>query len=729
MPVDIFLYSLATGAIDVAPAEGLSETPPLIKVTHSPTLLLFINGEPARQSIEMTRLELIINANWPTIFDPDSETYYLLNKDIWQQATDLAGPWSAARSLPAVLETVSPEGEFVDIRAAYPLKPATGELAAIFSTSTPAELIVIDGAPKLEAIPEADGLQFVSNTQSPLFKSDASYYFLASGRWFISPDLITWQLATDLPAQFSQIPEDHGMAYVRSSVAGTIESKLAILEALLPVEKTVAKDQPIEIDSQFDGEPMFEPVAQAGVTRAVNTPHNIIEYQKVYYLCYEGAWYQADSPLGPWIAAYRVPAAIYDIPASSPSYTVTQVQVAATTPTTVTYSYTQGYSSGVYISYGVPVYGTGWYYPPYYGYHYYPWYVSYGHGNYYNPNTGRYTTRSVWQGPYGGYSYNQFSNPNTGRYGFVETAWDSDEWASYGESYNPRTGIYSETGRYYSDDNQRFSMERDISRDGKSMHTEREVDIDGGWSETVRQTSEGGSSVVTRQRQEDGSITKQGSITAADGRSAEISGVYEDGKSTTTITGSEGREGTIERSRDASGVSREGTFTNDSGETLNSSTERQGRNTKTELSSSKGGEAISRSTGDSRTTVARDSQGDLYASRDGNVYKKGQDGWQEYDRGNDQWQKAGAERSERSSLDRESRNTRSSSNSPESLRTSQGRSSRDSWNSYNRNSSQLQRDARARQSGYNQFHNRRGSSSRQFSRGGGRSMGRGGRRR
>lgn len=722
IPVDIFLYSLATGAVDLPPDEGLSKEPPFIKVVQSPTLLLFINGDPVRQSIENTGLELVINANWPTIFDADSDQYYLLNKDVWQQAADLAGPWSGAKNLPSAVERIASEGDFAEIRAAYPLKQATGILPAVFSINEPAELIVIDGVPVLESIPAADGLQFVSNTHSPLFKLDETYYFLTSGRWFSSTDFTTWQLLTELPQPFSQIPEDHGMAYVRSSVAGTIESKLAVLEALLPAEKTVAKDQVLEVDARFDGDPKFQTVTQGGVSRAVNTPLNIIQYQNVYYLCYKGAWYQADSPIGPWTVAYRVPTAIYDIPASSPVYPVTQVQVATTTPTTVTYNYTQGYSTGVYISYGVAVYGTGWYYPPYYGRYYYPWFMSYGHGNFYNPNTGRYTTRSVWQGPYGGYSYNQFSNPNTGRYGFVETAWDGDEWASYGESYNPRTRVYSETERYYSDDNERFVMEREMSRDGKTMVTDREVDIDGGWSETVRQTSGGASSVVTRHRQEDGSITKQGNIMAADGRTARISGVYEDGKSTTTITGSEGREGTIERSRDTSGVTREGTFSNDTGDTLNTSTDRDGRKTKTQLSSSKGGEAISRSDGNSRVTAARDSEGDLYASRDGNVYKKGDDGWQEYDRGNDQWQKAGSQKTERS--ERASTTARTDLKSREYVSTKQGASTRDSWGSYRSNSSQLQRDARARQSGYSQFHQRRNASSRQYPRGRARSAGR-----
>ena len=62
---------------------------------------------------------------------------------------------------------------------------------------------------------------------------------------------------------------------------------------------------------------------------------------------------------------------------------------------------------------------------------------SYGHGSWYNPNTGGYGSRSVYYGPYGGYSYNQGYNPKTGRCGYVETAWDGDEWASSGGTLQP----------------------------------------------------------------------------------------------------------------------------------------------------------------------------------------------------------------------------------------------------------------------------------------------------
>jgi hypothetical protein len=607
-----------------------------------------------------------------------------------------------AEGLPGEIGNITIRGEFSDLRDAYPLSESSTDAPEVFFTDKPSELIVIDGEPKFEPITETDGLQFVSNTQSPLFVFADSFYFLTSGRWFLSADLTSWDLVHELPDEFSNIPTDHGMAYVRASIQGTLESKLAILEAVLPIEKVVEFKQPLEIDAQFDGPPEFQVVTDAGISRAVNTPLNIIEYQNVYYLCYEGAWYQADTPIGPWLAAYRVPDAVYDIPANSPAYPVTQVTVASSTPSTVTYQYTQGYSSGMYISYGVPVYGTGWYYPPYWGVHYYPLFVSYGHGNYYNPHTGRYTTRTVWQGPYGGYSYNQYSNANTGRYGFVETAWDGDEWGSYGESYNPRTRVYTETERYYSDDTERFEMNRETYRDDKSMYTERKVDVNDGWSKTTRQTSEGGSSVVERHRQEDGSIVKQGNITAGDGRSAEIAGIYDDGKSTTTITGSEGREGTIERSRDINGTTREGTFTNDSGESLNTKTQRDGRKTQTQLSNSSGAEAISRSDGGSRSTIAKSSSGDLYASRDGKVYKKGADGWQSYNPEGSRWQKTSSQQS-------------STSGSPtQNTAKPSWKSQAKNLDSYQSGSSQLQRDARSRRGGYNQF-NQRQSSMRSYS--------------
>ena len=633
LPLDIFLTSLAHDVLEVKEVEGLSTEPPAIYLKYKPTLLLFVNGDPAEQALEDTGLKVIANANWPVVKDETGE-YFLLNKTVWFEAAKLEGPWKFAAMAPEGIEKLDPRGQHVAMRVTE--QPMVADYADILTVTQPSELIVIDGEIKLEEIPETEGLQFVSNTNSPLFKLEDTWYYLAAGRWFETVDPISgeWSFQPKLPDNFASIPTDHGMSFVLASVAGTLQARMAILEATMPVEKTLPNDFQLKAEVTFDGEPQFETIGTTGIERAINTPFDVLRYQKNYYLCYEGAWYQADDPEGKWVLAYRVPDAIYNIPPESPAYPTTQVSVASSTPTTVTYSSTPAYETSIYISYGVPVYGTGWYYAPYL--YWYPWSYSYGYGSFYNPVTGAYGTRSVWYGPYGGYSYNQAYNPTTGRRGWVETAWDGDEWASYGETYNPRTGTYTATERYFNDDTDRFEMERDIARGGASMHVEREFDVDDGWSTTERSTSKGGSSYVERHRQEDGSWEASGSFETGDGRSGTIEGEVSDGQRRTEIKGSEG------------------------------------------------GQLVSGGDGQNRGFIGKDSDGDLYAGKNGEIYKKDGEQWQKYNSENRSWQNSHAESRDRA-RQRDYARTKS----------------RDYQ-------SQLSRDARARSMGQRQFQRRSG---------------------
>lgn len=662
IPLDIFLVSLAQDILEVENNEAFNPDPPVIIVATSPAIVLSIPSELLTSPMGDTRYSIIGNANWPLLKLTGSENYYLLHKQTWWTSTALDGLWQKLAGQPEGLDQLDPEGEF----GQFLLDGAGSEEIVIYPTTVPTELIVIDGDPKLEDIEEASELQFVTNTTSPVFVYQSKYYFLASGRWFSAPELQggSWELLKKLPAAFSDIPSVHGMGYVRASVPGTLEARTALLEAGLPQQKSVKVSDTLALENQYVGEPQFEKIPNTSIARASNSGYEIFLYQGVYYLCYEGAWYQASRADGPWEPALRVPDQLYEIPASSSSYPVTQVKVASSTSTTIVYVATASYYSGIYSYYGMPVYGTGWYYPPYYGYYhhygryphtYYPYYRSYGYGSYYNARTGTYANRSVWAGPYGGYSYNQHRNPRSGRYGYVETAWDNDEWASYGETYNPRTRVYSETKRYYSDDKERFEMEREIARGNQRITTEREVDIDDGWSKASRQSSEGGSMYLERHRESDGSFSSDGTITNKDGRTAKIEGSIDNGQRRTEITGADG------------------------------------------------GRAISAGDGYRRGTVAKDADGNLYAGRNGEVYKKTGDNWYSYGQG-DGWNAMGKPRGPGGNkLDagtkKEINNrARTAKKSPQSNRMNQ-----------------LQRDSRARSMGGQQFHSRRSSG--QFSRG------------
>jgi len=117
-----------------------------------------------------------------------------------------------------------------------------------------------------------------------------------------------------LPDAFARIPGDDEVADVRASVPGTLEARRAVLEAQLPQSKTVkAGAAPAIAVAYAGGEPKFEPIPQTQVARAVNTGNDIIQYGDRYYLCYEGMWYVADKPTGPWAATAEVPAALYQI--------------------------------------------------------------------------------------------------------------------------------------------------------------------------------------------------------------------------------------------------------------------------------------------------------------------------------------------------------------------------------------------------------------------------------
>ncbi len=335
VPLDMFLLYLSDDVLETPPPKGFNTAPPPIHVADSPTLLLFINGKPVLTPVEQTGLELVVNANFPVLRDTASGAYYLITGPQRLTAKKLEGPWTKATELPAGFAKIDPKGPQAAIAAAAATPIGDAPLPKVINSSVPAELIVTDGKPQPEEIPDTGGLAFIANTDSPLFVLKGTYYYLVSGRWFETKKLAKgpWKFVPNLPDAFSKIPADHEMAEVRASVPGTVEAKTAALEALLPTRNSIAVGAAPDVKVAYGGEPKFEPITGTQVSRAVNSGNDVILYDGSYYLCYEGAWYISTSPSGPWTATATVPDAIYKIPPDSPSYPVTQVTVYESTPT------------------------------------------------------------------------------------------------------------------------------------------------------------------------------------------------------------------------------------------------------------------------------------------------------------------------------------------------------------------------------------------------------------
>jgi hypothetical protein len=501
--------------------------PPPILVSTQPAVLVIIDGKPIFIDIEQTNLQKVVNTNWDLFFDKQAKRYYLRDDVAWLAAKELSDDWTAITELPKDFSKLPNTEEYKDVReaAAKPQKSANPNLVRV--AFKPSELIVIDGEPKFEPV-AGTHLMWVSNTECDLFfdTETRQFFFLTSGRWFRTAQLNSnqWTVATNsLPEDFKKIPQNHPRSHVLAAIPGTRQAQDAVINASIPQVGTVNRKS-ISADVKYVGEPKFEPIDGTPVSYASNTPNDVFQVEGKYYLCLDGVWFVSTTAKGPWEVADSVPKAIYNIPPSSPKYNVTYVTVYNSTPETVTYGYTSGYT-GMYVGFGVAMWGTGYYYPPYYAYGYYPYpvywaypYYTYGASAWYNPATGAYGRGSAVYGPYGGYARGAAYNPATGAYSWGRSAWGPYGAAASGGFYNPKTGAWG--GSYRASNGYQSWGQSVVTRGNQVARTASYSDSRG--SVGVGQTSAGGKAIAARGSQGQGFAVRSGAGDVYAGRDGNV---------------------------------------------------------------------------------------------------------------------------------------------------------------------------------------------------------------
>lgn len=405
--------SLASADAERGHTEGLKSDAPKIVFAEQLAVLLLYDGEPHLQPIPNTPLALVVNTPFGVVKDTVTGTFWLgAGPGSWYSATDAKGPWTAGGTPPDTIRKLA--GDTITVARTDTLfapapssdtaatKPDTAAAPArtdtlfapplaIVTATEPTELVATQGPPKWTTT--AGGkLLYVENTETPWIRETEGKdnYLLISGRWFRSQSLQgPWSSARpdSLPAAFQEIPPDSPIGGVRNSVALTVEAQDAVLDLQIPQTTAVVRSQ-TTFTAKYDGEPKFVAIPGTLVAYATNTPSSVLAVGGAYYACDNAVWFKATSPQGPWIVADSIPRdEIAKIPPSVPVYPVTFVHVYGSTPEVVYVGYTPGYV-GAYPYYGVPVYGTGYTYPPYVGTVYYPYPVTYGVSASYNPYTG-----------------------------------------------------------------------------------------------------------------------------------------------------------------------------------------------------------------------------------------------------------------------------------------------------------------------------------------------------
>jgi hypothetical protein len=411
LPIDLdnLIATLETVEARGEIAKNLSNEPPRILFVNEPAILISIDGEP--QFREEEGIERVINTPFTIIRSSQSEQWYLnADADHWYSAAKITGDWQLQESVPEEIEALAPEppetdegtGQQDDQSDDVDVDEDSGPAPRVIVVTEPTELISSIGKPEFTPISGTD-LLYVSNTDSDVLMdiNKQKYYVLLSGRWYTSKSTEgPWAFTPgdQLPEDFRSIPEESDMAIVRYAVPGTEEAEEAVLDAQMPQTAAIDRDK-ASLSVEYDGEPKFEAIEGTKLTYAINTATPVIAFGGNYYAVDEAVWFVAEKPTGKWVVALNVPDEIYTIPVESPLYYVTFVRIYGSTPEVVYVGYTQGYTN-VYVTNNTIVYGTGYWYPGWYGRYYYPRPSTWGFHVRYNPRWGWSFGLSYSTGPF-----------------------------------------------------------------------------------------------------------------------------------------------------------------------------------------------------------------------------------------------------------------------------------------------------------------------------------------
>jgi hypothetical protein len=370
---------------------NLKNDAPNIMYRTRPSTLVIIDGEPKLQLDKDLNMQKVVNSPSIILQNPDDNLFYLYGGGLWYNSNNILNGWNYVKFLPARIQQVdaqiqqkqkdSDENNVAN-------KPTTP--SDIIVSTQPAELIQTEGEPTYQSI-AGTSLLYANNSLNDIFKdiNTQKNYILVSGRWYTSNTLNggwTYVPADQLPADFAKIPEGSEKDGVLSSVAGTSAANEALMDAQIPQTAKIDR-RTATTNVTYDGNPQFSPIRGTNMAVAENSSITVLRSNGQYFAVDNGTWYVSNNPNGPWQVSTTRPEEVNNIPPDNIAYNTKYVYVYDYTSDYVYTGYTPGYL-GCYIYGPTVVWGTGWYYRPWYRHYYYPRAYTWGFGMSYNPWSG-----------------------------------------------------------------------------------------------------------------------------------------------------------------------------------------------------------------------------------------------------------------------------------------------------------------------------------------------------
>lgn len=393
IPLDEVLASLDQNKEEAKLSNNISTKPPKVIYTTQPSILVLIDGNPKLQRNKDWDVDVVVNSPFTIVKNNDGR-FYLYGGHHWYTAPEATGPYAYTSSVPQNLSNIestlnkNANASNDNNSNTAATDDTDNEISNIVVSTSPAELIQSKGEPNFSPI-EGTGLLYVKNSSNDIFMDVNSqrYFVLISGRWYQTKKLNSnqWQFipADKLPADFAKIPEGSPKDNVLSSVAGTDAAREAVMDAQIPQTAKVDRSTATTTVT-YNGDPEFRSINGTHLQYAVNTSSTVLRYKNRFYAVDNGVWFVSDSPTGPWTVSTERPDEVDVIPPDYPVYNTKYVYVYDVTPDYVYMGYTPGYLNS--FVYGpTVVYGTGFYYDPWWGSYYYPRPWSWGFNIGYNP--------------------------------------------------------------------------------------------------------------------------------------------------------------------------------------------------------------------------------------------------------------------------------------------------------------------------------------------------------
>ncbi len=169
----------------------------------------------------------------------------------------------------------------------------------IYHSEKPAILVLFMGEPKFEAVENVSGLLYAVNTNWDILLEVGSskYYMLNGESWLMTEDIMKgpWEAATSLPGSLNKLPNNENWQAVKKNIPGKKAAAVPeIFVSTKPAELIVT-----------EGAPEYTPISGTKLMYVTNTESDLFLHHgkgEIYFLT-AGRWFKASSLAGPWTAA------------------------------------------------------------------------------------------------------------------------------------------------------------------------------------------------------------------------------------------------------------------------------------------------------------------------------------------------------------------------------------------------------------------------------------------